>query len=44
MDGSVRLFGIIDIPVVIIWVAIGVVALIIVGFVAWGFLKEIRKK
>ena len=36
-------FGIM-IPEAAIWIAVGVIVLAIVGFVAWGFFKELKKK
>ena len=44
MDGRINLFNIIDVPVVIAVIAVGVVVLVVVGFVVWGFIKELRKK
>ena len=28
----------------IVWIALGVIVLAIVGFIAWGFFKELKKK
>jgi len=37
------LFGI-AIPDIALWIAIGVIAVAVIGFVAWGFIKEMKKK
>lgn len=37
------LFGV-AIPDSVLWIAIGVVVVVVVALVAWGFFKEINKK
>ncbi len=34
----------IDIPDYVLFIVIGVIVLVAIGFVAWGFVKEMKKK
>ena len=38
-----QFFGI-DIPAEVIWITVGVIVVAVVGFIAWGFFKELKKK
>ena len=46
MDEPTFLEGLIGIaiPDYVLWIVIGVIAVAIIGLVAWGFIKEINKK
>ena len=41
---GINLFGIVEIPNAVFWAVVCVVVLLALGFIAWGFIKEIRKK
>jgi len=46
MEEPTILEGLIGVPIpdIAIWIALGVIVVIIIAFIAWGFFKELKKK
>ena len=41
---GINLFNIIEIPDVVFWIVVGAIVVFAIALIAWGFLKEVRKK
>lgn len=44
MDGTINLFNLVEVPFWSIWVVVGIIVLVIIGFIAKGFFDEMKKK
>jgi len=46
MEEQTIIEGLIGVPIpdIAIWIALGVIILVVIAFIAWGFFKELKKK